>query len=155
MRKSKLDPPHIKKEVIKRLAVGESQSSIAKSVGLDQSQVSRFTRREDIRAFIEQEQKRLLEVVPDAVGNVMSLVKEMKDIPAKDTKRRELSYKASTDVLKSVGLLPTPLQSQTLVNIYSSQNVFMSPVMEEALKKYGESLKLPTKEINGETFEEE
>src|SRR3990170_5155409 len=155
MRKSKLDTPHIKKEVIKRLAVGESQSSIANSVGLDQSQVSRFSSREDIRAFIEEEQKKLLEVVPDAVGNVMSLVREMKDIPAKDTKRRELSYKASTDVLKSVGLLPTPLQSQTLVNICSTKNVFMSPVMEDALKKYGESLKLPTKEINGETFEEE
>jgi len=152
MRKSKLDTPHIKKEVIKRLAVGESQSSIANSVGLDQSQVSRFSSREDIRAFIEEEQKKLLEVVPDAVGNVMSLVREMKDIPAKDTKRRELSYKASTDVLKSVGLLPTPLQSQTLVKIYSSQNVFMSPVMAEALKKYGESLKLSPEEMEGETI---
>ncbi len=152
MRKSKLDTPHIKKEVIKRLAVGESQSSIANSVGLDQSQVSRFSSREDIRAFIEEEQKKLLEVVPDAVGNVMSLVREMKVIPAKDTKRRELSYKASADVLKSVGLLPTPLQSQTLVKICSSQNVFMSPVMAEALKKYGESLKLSPEEMEGETI---
>lgn len=150
VRKSKLDTPHIKKEITKRLAVGESQNSIARDVGLDQSQVSRWSRKEDIRAFIEQEQKKLLEVVPDAVGNVMFLVREMKDIPAKDTKRRELSYKASADVLKSVGLLPTPLQSQTLVNIYSSQNVFMSPAMAEALKKYGESLKLPQKEIDGE-----
>ena len=155
MRRSKLDTPHIKKEVIKRLAVGEPQNSVAKDVGLDQSQVSRFSRREDIQAFIEQEQKRLLDVVPDAVENVMSLVREFKNIPAKETKRRELSYKASTDVLKSVGLLPTPVQSQTLVNICSTKNVFMSPVMEEALKKYGESLKLPTKEIDGETFEEE
>ena len=152
MRRSKLDTPHIKKEVIKRLAVGEPQNSVAKDVGLDQSQVSRFSRREDIQAFIEQEQKRLLDVVPDAVENVMSLVREMKDIPAKDTKRRELSYKASTDVLKSVGLLPTPLQSQTLVKIYSSQNVFMSPVMAEALKKYGESLKLSPEEMEGETI---
>lgn len=47
MKRSKLDVSHIKKEVIRRLAVGESQRSIAKDVGVDHSQISRFARRED------------------------------------------------------------------------------------------------------------
>ena len=91
MRKSKLDHPPIKQEVVKRLAVGERPKSIAKDVGLSHSQVYRYSRREDIKALIEQEQRSLVEVVPDAVENVKSLVREMKDIPKKDTKRRELS----------------------------------------------------------------
>ncbi len=96
MRKSKLDVPHIKKQVIKRLATGEPQASIAKSVGLCQPQISRFANRGDIKPFIEQEQIRLAEAVPDAVDNVKELVKEMRDIPKKDIRRRELILQGFT-----------------------------------------------------------
>jgi hypothetical protein len=95
MRKSKLDHPPTKQEVVKRLAVGDRPKSIAKDVGLSHSQVYRFSAREDIKDLIEQEQRSLVEVVPDAVKNVKSLVREMKDIPKKDVKRQELSYKAT------------------------------------------------------------
>ena len=64
MRKSKLDHPHTKRDVVKRLAVGERPKSIAKDVGLSQSQVYRFERREGIKALIEEEQRKLVEVVP-------------------------------------------------------------------------------------------
>ncbi len=74
MRKSKLEIPHIKEQVIKRLAVGENKKSIAKDVGLHRSQISRFANREDIKSFIEQEQMKLVEFVPDAVENVKELV---------------------------------------------------------------------------------
>ena len=139
MRKSKLDVPHIKKQVIKRLATGEPQASIAKSVGLCQPQISRFANREDIKPFIEWEQMRLVEAVPDAVDNVKGLVKEMKGIPKKDVRRRELSYKASQDVLKSVGIMPTPVQSQIVTNIYSQKNLispFIMALLEEHQKKF-------------------
>jgi hypothetical protein len=128
VRKSKLEPPHVKQEIVKRLASGESQYSIAKEVGLNRSTVCRFANRGDIRRLIEQEQRKLIEVVPDAVENVKSLVREMKEIPEEDTKRRELSYKASKDVLKSVGILPTPVQSQTFIDI-SQENNQISPVV--------------------------
>jgi predicted transcriptional regulator len=133
MKKSKLDIPHIREKVVKELAVGKSQNVIAKDVGLNQSSVSRFANRDDIRALIEQEQAKLLDCVPDAVQNVKDLVREMRDIPKKDTKRRELSYKASKDVLKSVGLLPTPIQSQTLVNLYQDNKTLISPFIQELL----------------------
>lgn len=137
MKKSKLDAPYIKGQVVKELAVGKSQNSIAKRVGLNQSQVSRFASREDIRTLIEQEQRKLLEVVPDAVLNVKRLVKEMRNIPKDDIKRRELSYKASKDVLKSVGLLPTPVQSQILINL-SQNNQVLSPLIMEFLSRFME-----------------
>ena len=81
MKKSKLDRPHVKKEVIRRVASGESQRSIAKDVGVNPSQVSRFLKRENIKPFIEEEQIRLLEIVPGAVENVKQLVREIKIYP--------------------------------------------------------------------------
>ena len=140
MKKSKLDNPHIKQEVVKRVAVGESQRSIAQDVGINPSQISRFTRREDIRPFIEREQMKLAEVVPDAVENVKELVKEMKKIPKKDVKRRELSYKASRDTLKAVGIMPTPVQSQVITNIYQKTNIFQDPLVQEILRNYMKSV---------------
>jgi hypothetical protein len=138
VRRSKLDTPHIKKKVVQRLAVGESQRSIAKDVGIDHSQISRFSNREDIRSFIEQEQMRLVEVVPDAVNNVKELVREMKGIPKKEIKRRELSYKASLDTLKSIGIMLSPVQSQVITNIYQQNNLIPSPTVMEILRKHGE-----------------
>ena len=133
-----MDTPHIKKKVVQRLAVGESQRSIAKDVGIDHSQISRFSKREDIRSFIEEEQMRLVEVVPDAIENVKGLVREMKKIPKKDIRRRELSYKASVDTLKSVGIMPSQVQSQVITSIYQQNNLAFSPVVEEILRKHGE-----------------
>ena len=137
MKKSKLDRPPTKVEVIKRLAVGESQSSIAGEIGLHRSQVSRFAKREDIKPFIEREQMKLVEAVPDAVENVKELVREMKNIPSKENKRRELSYKASQDVLKAVGIMPTQTQAPLVQNIYNDNRFLLSPVVIELLSKHG------------------
>jgi len=135
MKKSKLDTPHIKAQVVRQLASGESQNSISKEVGLNQSSVCRFANREDIIRLIEQEQARLLGVVPDAVQNMKDLVTEMPNIPKKDVKRRELSYKASKDVLKSVGLLPTPVQSQVFISLYQGNTQILSPVIMQILNQ--------------------
>lgn len=135
-RQPKLDHPAIKDNVIKQLAVGVPQKVIAWQVGIDRSAISRFKSREDIRPFIEQEQMKLLEVVPDAVENVKELVKDMKALDKNDYKGRELSYKASADVLKSVGLLPTPVQSQTLINIFNAEAAaVLSPEIVRILAK--------------------
>ncbi|MGD0883565.1 MAG: hypothetical protein ABSA46_01595 [Thermodesulfovibrionales bacterium] len=121
-RKSKLDAPHIKAKVVKELAVRKTQAAIAAEQGLNQSSVSRFAHREDVKPYIEQEQMKLLDGVDDAVQNILRLVRTMKDVPKKELKRLELHYKASMDLLKAVGIMPTPLQSQTIQNIFN-QNV--------------------------------
>ncbi len=130
MRKSKLDTAPTRREVMKRLAVGENKAAIARDFGLHRSDVSRFAKREDILPLIEHEQMKLVEAVPDAVENVKELVREMKDIPKGDTKRRELSYRASLDTLKAVGIMPSPIQSQVITTIYNDQrNQVIAPVV--------------------------
>ncbi len=55
-KRARLDVPHVKTEVVKRLAVGETQTSIAEQFGVDQSQVSRFASKDEIRQLVEEEQ---------------------------------------------------------------------------------------------------
>ena len=136
MRKSKLNHPPIKQEVVKRLAVGERPKSIAKDIKMSPSQVYRFASREDIKTLIEEQVKNLVEAVPDAVGNVKSLVREIKDIPKKDIKRRELSYKASQDCLKAAGIMPSQVQSQFIMNIYQASNIVLSPLLQKLLEEH-------------------
>jgi hypothetical protein len=66
---------------------------------------------------------------------VKDLVKEMKNIPRDDIKRRELSYKASKDTLKAVGLFPTPQYAHSLTNIFNDnrQQTVITPEFQEFL----------------------
>ncbi len=117
----KLD--HVKDKVVKMLAVGEPQTSIAKQVGVNQSTISRFANKDEAQILIEEEQLKLVEVLPDAVQNVKDLVEEMKGIPKDDIKRRELSYKASKDVLKATNVFPSPQYAHNIYNDNSQQTV--------------------------------
>ncbi len=141
----KLD--HVKDSVVKSLAVGEPQTSIAEQVGVDQSTVSRFANKDEAKILIEEEQLKLVEALPDAVQNVKDLVEEMKDIPKDDIKRRELSYKASKDVLKATNVFPSPQYANNIYNDNSQQNTIISPAFQQFLdyqtsqdNKYGEKM---------------
>ncbi len=116
----KLDAQHIKNDVVKKLAVGEPQTSIAEQVGVDQSTISRFARKDENRALIEEQKGKLVKVLPDAVENVKSLVEGMKDVPDDNTKKLELCYKATKDTLKATGLFPSP---QFAHNIYNDNRI--------------------------------
>ncbi len=83
---------------------------------MDQPTVSRFASKNEIRQLIEEQKGKLVKVLPDAVQNVKDLVEEMKDIPKDDVKRRELSYKASKDVLKATNVFPSPQYAHNIYN---------------------------------------
>jgi len=119
---SKLDKLPVKQEVIHKLAIGEPQTSIAEQVGVDQSTVSRFANKDEAIRAIEEEKLKLAEVTSEAVENVKNLVKEMKDIPKDDIKRRELSYKASKDVLKATNVFPSPQYAHNIYNDNRQEN---------------------------------
>ncbi len=110
----KLD--HVKDTVVKKLAVGEPQTSIAEQVGVDQSTISRFAKEDENIRLIEEEREKLVKVLPDAVQNVKDLVTEMPTIPKDDSKNRELSYKASRDVLKATNIFPSPQFAHSIYN---------------------------------------
>ena len=106
---------------------------------MHQSQISRFAKGEDIRSLIEQEQMRLVEVIPDAVEYIKSLIPPNGKIAGMDIKDKELTYKASHDVLKAVGIMPSPVQSQIIANIYNEKpliNPFIIKLLEERDKKF-------------------
>ena len=151
MRRSRLDAPEAKKRVVQELALGKSQSSIARGIGLHSTRVCRFANMEDIVKLIEAESYRLYEAVPDAIQNVKDLIAEMKHIPKTETKRRELAYKASTDVLKSAGILPTAVQSQVFVDIKAqTNNQLIPPIVQKLLDIHLRDLKIEPGESEDE-----
>ncbi len=127
----KLD--HVKDKVVKMLAVGEPQTKVAQKIGVDQSTISRFANKDEAKVLIEEEKIKLVEALPDAVQNVKDLVEEMKDIPKDDIKRRELSYKASKDVLKATNVFPSPQYAHNIYNDNSQHNTVISPAFQQFL----------------------
>ncbi len=126
----KLDAQHIKNDVVKKLAVGEPQTSIAEQVGVDQSTISRFANVDEIRQLIEEEREKLVRVLPDAVKNVKALVEGMKNVPEDNIKKLELCYKASKDTLKATGLFPSPQYAHNIYNDNRTQTVVDPAVMK-------------------------
>ncbi len=58
----------------------------------------------------------------------------MPTIPKDVIKRRELSYKASKDALKTTGIMLTPVTAQTLYNIYNDNRT--QTVISPEVQKY-------------------
>jgi len=77
-----------------------------------------------------------LEAFPDAVENVKEPFREMKEVPKGDTKRRELSCRASLDTLKAVGIMPSAIHSQVITTIYNDhRNQVIAPLIQELLNQ--------------------
>ncbi len=120
---SKMNKLPVKNEVIHQLAIGETQTNIAKQVGVDRSQISRLANEDKNIQLIEEEREKLVRVLPDAVKNVKALVEGMKNVPEDNIKKLELCYKASKDTLKATGLFPSPQFAHNIYNDNRTQTV--------------------------------
>ncbi len=136
MKASRLDTPIIREKVVRDLALGRNKAEIAREVGLSRSQVSRYSQREDVREELESLFIRLVEVAPDAVSNIKTLVKGMKTLPRRDTKARELAYKASLKVLEGIGILPSQSPTVLVQNIVNSQTNIVDARTLQVLSSY-------------------
>ncbi len=116
--------------MLKKLAVGEPQTSIAEQVGVDQSTISRFAKEDKNIRLIEEERGKLVGILSDAVENVKTLVKGMKDVPEDNIKKLELCYKASKDTLKATGLFPSPQYAHNIYNDNRTQTVVEPKIMK-------------------------
>ncbi len=139
---SKLNKLPVKNEVIHQLAIGETQTNIAKQVGVDRSQISRLAKEDKNIQLIEEEREKLVKVLPDAVQNVKDLVEEMPTIHKDDIKRRELSYKASKDTLKAVGLFPTPQFAHNIYNDNRTQTVVEPSIMKLFSSEFSQNMQI-------------
>jgi hypothetical protein len=64
-----------------------------------------------------------------------------------------LSYKATQDTLKAVGIMPSPVQSQFITNIQEN-NLILSPVIQELLKAHNKTMMFDLQELEGEKDKE-
>jgi len=120
-------------KVVRDIVSVRPQAEIAREVGIDPASVCRFANRDDVKREVEKEAMRLLEALPDAVENVRGLVREMKELPVRDYKARELSYKASCKVLEVAGIINTQNQNQVMVNIFNNNQTVISPALQMLL----------------------
>ncbi len=129
---SKLNELSVRKEVAHELAIGKTQTDIAKQVDVDRSQISRFASKDKNKKLIEEAKENLIEVVPGAVRNVKDLVEEMPTLAKDDIDNRKLAYKASQDTLKATGLFPTQSNNyiKNQVNIQDNSTT-ISPAFQE------------------------
>lgn len=120
-------------KIAKLLAKGKTYREVGQEVGLGKSTIAVISKRDDVKAQIEQEQKRLVSLVPTAVNNYKRWIEQGQVTNDKDT--RDIAFKASTKVLESTGILNgTP---STLVNIlYNDNKTIISPVIMDLLKDF-------------------
>lgn len=105
MRKSILDRPHIKLKIARQIAIGQTQSHIAREIGICQSSISRFLRREDMRKLVDKEVMRLLESSEDVVGIIKQLIDNYWTI--KDPIEKKLAHQAMSWIMKLAWALPS------------------------------------------------
>ena len=99
---SKLDKLPVKKEVINKLAIGESQTGIAKQVGVNQSTISRF--KEKNEEIIEKEKSNLIGLLPTAREYAQKRLhtgKRLADIEADENRPNTTIYKEPKDVISA------------------------------------------------------
>jgi predicted transcriptional regulator len=126
----KLADPRIRVEVIQRLACGQSQYSVGKALGISQQNISRFANKEEIKSLIKREQARLVDALPDAIENVKGLIKGMKNIHEHGIKQKELAYKATRDLLRSVGIFPTQTPKTNVLDNDRRQQAILPEVLQ-------------------------
>lgn len=127
-----------KQEVLTRLAMGESQSAVARATGVSQPTVSTLSRKhgEVIRRLHES----LLESLPTAVGSVKELIATYAD-PFKrarmSTEERKQAFGFTMELLKSTGMLGAGQPAVLVQNFFQkNETVIIDPTVREVLGRY-------------------
>lgn len=111
-------------------AAGLSQTEIAQITGVSQSTVSNVTRKDEIRALIEDIRERVIsECAEQAKENIREI------IYSKDKEDKFLKLKYSAKVLESIGALASHTQGVIVNNIYAESNQYcLSEAAAAAMK---------------------
>lgn len=132
---------------------GSTQDEIGKAVGVTRPAISRLFNKEDIKEHIVNAQTELtIRCLTPVLDNMYWLISNYRSttidnkgnaVPLLSKEQLNHAWDAHKEILKSTGISPYPTDSKLVQYIYQdNRQVFMSPVMSEALKKYGSSLKL-------------
>lgn len=159
-----LDSPEVKASVATALVAGVHQRVIAESLGVSQPTISRMKDKGELKPYIEQAQLALLDSLPDAIGNIKHAIDSYQKPGEKvkirdkdgnekekiiiDEQLRDHGFRASLKVAESVGILPTNLQSQTIVNILNQTENVINPIVVEYLKSRPGLLNMPPLDLD-------
>lgn len=72
MKKSRLDWPHIKLLIANGIANGRTQRQLAHELGTSQPTISRIAKRNDVHELIQEEEKKLLRQVEEALEKIQN-----------------------------------------------------------------------------------
>lgn len=171
-RPGKLTPKQ-EAEAIAMYVAGDPQYKIGKHFGKTQQTISQIFSKDHIKKHIQDAQTEITirnltpaldnihwlitnyrEFEKDADGN-FKLNKFGQKIPVLPKEMLNHAWDAHKELLKSTGISPYPTDSKLVQYVYQdNRQVFMSPVMQEALNNYAKSLKLPDSGENGQSEDE-
>jgi hypothetical protein len=134
-------------EVAKKRLEGKDLNQIGREVGLKRSRVGDILRRGDIKEFIEEVTKQITFVEGvTAYDNIAHAIdryrKEGKETDAKgklippDFQIRDHGFRASMDLMKSLGVLQSDRLSVSITNISNTQNNVVTPMVAELIRKH-------------------
>jgi hypothetical protein len=114
------------------VASGGSYADVGREIGVGRHAARNYCQKDEVRALIEKEQKRLLDSIPSAVDNYNHWIARGRDGDQQD---KQLAYQTSRDLLQTSGILAGNT-SVAITNIYKQQNVFLSEHVQGILKEY-------------------
>jgi hypothetical protein len=119
-------------------ANGATTRDIEIATGYDHSTAARSLQTSEAKAIIEAIHSRVInEAVTQGADNIIHAVSKYKSIPASgdlaDPQLREHGFKASMEMLRSIGILPSHTQSVMIQNIYNSTTNILSPALSQVL----------------------
>lgn len=138
------DDPERVAQLVAFKAAGLSDNQTGKQMGVAHSTVGRLTRREDIRAAIEETHRRLLEEnLDNARANITNIIAGFtKYEEDRDASLVSLALKYSAEILRSIGALPAVAPAVMVTNIYNEQ-VVLSPVVAQIIQEFSAKLTAP------------
>lgn len=142
---SRLDKPKCSKKAVQLLAGGATQGKVARTIGVSPSTVSRWTKRSDVKGWIEEEAQKYIESLPNALAISKNLLEagrsESRKLLGKkagdvDHKILEMATREAESMRKSVGITPAQHQSILVQNIYNDHDNSISPAVRELLSRH-------------------
>ncbi len=102
------------------LLQGSSQSELAKQYNLSQSRISRILNTDDaIRTIIQGTTKKLSLLAPTVYANYTDMLADSEDRP--------IQLKATQDIARIIGILPTHTSNQFILNIMQANVIAADP----------------------------
>lgn len=100
---------------------GKTYRELQEQFGLSKGTIHNILNDDEIRDVIETGTKRMVSLVPKAVGNYEKLL---------DSKDEKIQLQASRDCLQTTGIIPSHTQSTVMINILNQQ---VNPAQTEEL----------------------